>query len=126
METVYLDAHIVVWLFYGEIQKFSDKVKEIMNNSDLVISPIILFELQYLLESKKISHEYSKIMKYLSRNIGLKVSDNKFITIIENAIKINFTRDPFDRIIVAEAMEEDAKLVTKDSQILKFYKKAVW
>ena len=126
METVYLDTHVVVWLFYGETDKFTRPVKDLINNNEIIISPVVLLELQYLLESKKISHKSNKIVNYLSKNIGLKVLNNNFIDTIELAIKNNFTRDPFDRIIVSEALLYNSKLITKDRQILEFYENAVW
>jgi len=126
METVYLDTHIVVWLFYGFLDNISDVAKNHINENEIVISPIVLLELQYLLEKKKISHDFNKIYKTLSTNIGLKISNSIFQDVINQAISLKFTSDPFDRIIVAEARLNNCKLVTKDSIIIKNYTKAVW
>ncbi|CAC9532590.1 hypothetical protein BHECKSOX_1240 [Bathymodiolus heckerae thiotrophic gill symbiont] len=46
--------------------------------------------------------------------------------IFDSAIKVDWTRDVFDRLIVAQAMADKAELITKDGNILKHYNKAVW
>jgi len=38
----------------------------------------------------------------------------------------DWTRDPFDRIIVGNAAAENAVLITKDNSILEHYEHAVW
>ena len=45
---------------------------------------------------------------------------------IRQAIEQTWTRDPFDRIIVAQSKLADAPLLTKDNTIRKQYKKAFW
>ena len=47
MESVYLDTHVVVWLFSGEIDKISNKAVEIIEESELFISPIVALELDF-------------------------------------------------------------------------------
>ena len=49
-----------------------------------------------------------------------------FHAIIGAARELNWTRDPFDRLIVAEAMLAEAGLVTKDRLIRKHFAAAIW
>ena len=42
------------------------------------------------------------------------------------ALSLDWTRDAFDRIIVANAMIQKSALLTKDQQILQHYKLAIW
>jgi len=62
----------------------------------------------------------------VSDRIGLKVCDKSLNTIVSGALNLSWTRDPFDRIIVANASVNNDILVTKDQNILKNYKKAMW
>jgi len=41
-------------------------------------------------------------------------------------VSSEWTRDPFDRLIVAHAAANDARLLTKDEKIRRHYKRAVW
>ena len=46
--------------------------------------------------------------------------------IADQALELDWTRDLFDRLIVAQAALDGAALVTTDKVIRKHYSKAVW
>ncbi len=123
---IYLDTHVVVWLFAGEIVRLSDRVRELINGHDIFISPIVRLELQYLREIDRITADANEIVFDLSKRIGLKTCDKPFRTVVDAALDLSWTRDPFDRIIVANASVDNNPLVTKDHSILKNYRDAVW
>lgn len=123
---IYLDTHVVAWLYAGEIGKLSKEAKTLINNNDLLISPIVRLELQYLFEIQRITNDAQIILSYLSDKIGLKICNKPFDSIINNSINCDWTRDPFDRIIVANAAINKNILVTKDQTILNNYEKAIW
>ena len=50
----YLDTQVVVWLAGGEVEKVSAPAAEAIRKSDLVISPMVLLELQHLFEIKRL------------------------------------------------------------------------
>lgn len=62
----------------------------------------------------------------LSRSIGLDVADVGVATLTEAAVSLSWTRDPFDRLIAAQAIVADAPLVTADRTILENLPQAVW
>ncbi len=45
---IYLDTHVVVWLFSGRTELLSSRAVNAIENHDLLISPIVSLELQYL------------------------------------------------------------------------------
>ncbi|MBI3608951.1 MAG: hypothetical protein HY207_13405 [Nitrospirae bacterium] len=65
-------------------------------------------------------------MAELARAIGLTLCTQSFATVIERAEAQAWTRDPFDRIIVAQAALRRSRLVTKDETIRAQYRHAVW
>lgn len=122
---IYLDTHVVVWLYAGKIDNLSEKTKTLIDKNELFISPIVRLELQYLYEIQRITVEANDIILNLSDLIGLQICNKNFNTIINGAFKLSWTRDPFDRIIVANASVNQNILVTKDQNILKNYQKAI-
>lgn len=123
---IYLDTHVVVWLYAGKIKKLSEQAKELINDHEVIISPVVRLELQYLFEIQRVTGEANEIVFDLSDRIGLKMCDKSLNTIISGALDLSWTRDPFDRIIVANAAVNQNILVTKDQNILKNYEKAMW
>lgn len=121
-----LDTHVVVWLCAGLLEKIPPKIQLLLNNQTLYISQLVILELEYLFEIKRISANAKKSFDYLNQKIDLKLNQDKLESIINNSLLLNWTRDPFDRLIVANAMNKNTPLVTKDRTILKHYPHAVW
>ena len=123
---IYLDTHVVVWLYAGALDKLTEEAKSLINQNDLVISPIVRLELQYLYEIQRIIIESNQILTDLSDLIGLRVCEKNFNKIINSAVNFPWTRDPFDRVIVANAAVDNDILISKDQTILDNYEQAVW
>jgi PIN domain nuclease of toxin-antitoxin system len=117
---------MVVWLYTGLVEKLSGQAKELINENDIYISGVVRMELQYLYEIQRITDKSDEILADLSDRVGLKVCDKSFNSIVGKALELSWTRDPFDRIIVANAALNSSILVTKDQNILGNYEKARW
>lgn len=125
-EVTYLDTHVVIWLFGGERHRLSSAATEQIRNEDLLVSPAVILELQLLHEIKRLRAVALKVIERLSSEIGLAVCRLPFTSVIEHAVEQSWTRDPFDRLIVAQASANDAALVTKDREIREHYKRSIW
>ncbi len=123
---LFLDTHILVWLYAGESRLFSEAAQRELRNDELVISPIVLLELEYLHEAKKVRAKGQVIFSSLQKTTGLRMAHHDNETIIRAALDLSWTRDPFDRIIVGHALSQKAALLTKDRTILRHYSRAVW
>jgi PIN domain nuclease of toxin-antitoxin system len=123
---VYLDTHIVVWLFAGLTEKLSENAKREIEERDVYISQMVRLELQYLYEIGRIKVKPHVILKNLSKAINLKVSNAPVGEIIDEALKIDWTRDVFDRLLIAEARVKGSSFITADESIRHNFKKAVW
>jgi PIN domain nuclease of toxin-antitoxin system len=126
VETVYLDTHVLVWLFSGDMDNFSPKAIDLIENRELLVSPMVLLELEYLHEIGRLNYNSNEIVSFLKESIGIKISSIPFEKIALESIKHSWTRDPFDRIIVANASYEDKELLTRDRKITQYYKKSLW
>lgn len=127
MSFAYLDTHAAVFLHDGLVEKFSKLAKREIEASDLLISPMVLFELEYLFERKRIGIPARAIYKAVHADFGVTLCRIAFTKIVELAIDIDWTSDPFDRLIVAHAKANgDAPLITKDGNIQENYPPSVW
>jgi len=61
----YLDTNVVVWLAENRLTRVSQKALDVLERADLLISPMVLLELEYLSEIKRI--------RLTSREVQLKV-----------------------------------------------------
>ena len=123
---IHLDTHVIVWLYAGEIDRFPTSACEAMESDDLTVSPVVGMELQYLREVGRISTDAPLMLETLAASIGLTVADTPFREVVMEALSESWTRDPFDRLIVAQAKAEKARLLTKDESIREHYSEAVW
>ena len=123
---VYLDTHVSVWLYAGLVNKITDKAKKAIDQSDLFVSQMVRLELQYLFEIGRLKVKTDTIIKSLSKAIHLKISDIAFNQIIEEALKISWTRDVFDRLLVAEAKSSGHGFISADRNIQANFKQTIW
>ena len=125
-EVVHLDTHIVCWLYEGRVDLLSATARDAIERGQLVASPIVDLELQLLYEIGRILKGPETVLATLAREIGLQMAANGFREIVAAARRLKWTRDPFDRLIVAAAALGAAKLVTKDRLIRRHYAAALW
>ena len=123
----YLDTHIVLWLAAGKVNRLSPKAKGLMGRSELLLSAMAFLELEYLHELGRTKFRAGDLLKKVEYELGVKLCDLPFSTIANAALDEKWTRDPFDRLIVANAKANGfAWLITADEIIPKFYPRAVW
>lgn len=123
----YLDTHVVVWLYQGQIKRLSQTAARRIDQADqLLISPIVELELEYLNRRQKIAANATTIVGDLRGRIGLTLGDLPFPLVSHEALSISWTEDVFDRLIVAQASSTNSGLITADSVILEHYPHAIW
>jgi PIN domain nuclease of toxin-antitoxin system len=116
-----------VWLCENAVEKLSQRALDAINEQDLLISPAVLIELQYLQQAGRIIRAPLDLTKQLRNQLGVKICGHPFSDLAETALFENWTRDPFDRMIVSHAKANGyAQLITKDRTIREHYPQAVW
>ena len=124
--SAYLDTHVTLWLYAGETARISKRAADLINGEALLASPIVLLELQYLREIGRLGATPHAVVAELKRRVGLQIQNRPLEAIVEQAQDLDWTRDVFDRLIVAQAALDAAALVTTDRTIRKHYPQAVW
>ncbi len=124
---IYLDTHVAAWLYAeGASGVPPAAVAQLDQADDLRISPMVRLELQYLYEIDRVRQPALTVLDALESGIGLAVCSAPFPAVLREAEFQTWTRDPFDRLIVAQAALAQAPLLTKDDTIHAHYPNAVW
>jgi PIN domain nuclease of toxin-antitoxin system len=90
------------------------------------ISPLVELELAYMHEIGRARDPVPMMLAALRQNIGLEIDDASIAEIAHAAAGLTWTRDPFDRMIAAQAIVADAPLITADRTILTHLPLATW
>jgi PIN domain nuclease of toxin-antitoxin system len=83
-------------------------------------------ELSYLHEVGRARDSVPVMLNALRNSIGLEIAKVPFDELVTAAKDLSWTRDPFDRLIAAQAIVADAPLLTADRTILDNLPLAIW
>ena len=123
---VHLDTHIVCWLFEGRVELLTNPARQAIEEGRLFVSPIVDLELQYLFEIGRLTKGPEVILRTLSKEIDIQITNHPLHQVVKEARTLSWTRDPFDRLIVAETIVAQGRLVTKDSSIQQHFSNVIW
>ena len=118
---VLLDTHVFLWAITQD-RKLSKKAQSvILGASEVYVSSASIWEIAIKIQLKKLPFDLEKIIH------SIEASDFSSLPItIEHAHKVGslekIHRDPFDRILVAQALYEPLTLLTADALLLKYSK----
>ena len=100
---------------------------EVIRSADLLLSPMVLLELEYLSEIGRVQARASEALIKLEHESRVRLCDLPLLEISQVALNEKWTRDPFDRLIVAQAKANGfASLLSADREIAAHYPRTVW
>ena len=123
---LYLDTHVVVWLYAPRLDLLSPVARARLDTDELLISPMVILELDCLQETGRIAVRGTPVFEELHLRVGLNLCQLEFSRVVGSASALTWSRDPFDRLIVAQAAVADCDLLTRHPDILENYGRAVW
>jgi PIN domain nuclease of toxin-antitoxin system len=123
---IYFDTHAVTALDTKNFRGYDkEALRLIEKETDFRVSPMVVIEMDLLYEIKRLADPAEAFLRDLEREFGLRVCDLPFADVARAAAVERWTRDPFDRIIVAQARLAKAPLITRDTTIQSHYGRAV-
>lgn len=115
-----LDSNIVVPLAQRELHKLSGKIRSLIEagDNDVFISAASLWEIAIKTRLGKFDPKIplADLAGYL-RSLGYALLAIDERHALEDLTALPPTRDPFDRLLLAQCQVEDMKLVTTDGQL---------
>lgn len=109
---ILLDTHFLVWILTG-----ADRLTSYPSLGRYLpwgVSPIALLELQYLAEVGRIELKTAEFVKALNGDPRFVVDEVPLLLLIRHALRLSWTRDPFDRLLAAHSTARDLPLCTVD------------
>ena len=123
----YIDTQVAVRLATGDSKKISRIARAAIDRYEILLSPMVRMELEYLFELGRCPRPSSRVLEFLERTCDVTVCPLPFDRVARAACHESWTRDAFDRFIVAHARcAPDAYLITADETIRANYHRAVW
>lgn len=124
----YLDTNILVFIMQGYYNELSNKVKSIIDDygNILFTSSVCVQELIHLCQLRKVTirkgHkdtevDASKILPWLNEaGIEIKPITRKHLETMATLPLRKSHHDPFDRLIIAQAIADNIEIITSDHQ----------
>lgn len=123
---VFLDTHAAIFLWEGRQEVFGRASRELLERAVLLISPLVRLEMWLLREVGKLAVEPGHLLDGLTTELGVAEPADPLPAVIAQAQPLSWTRDPFDRLIVATALLHGSPLITRDRTITAHYPESVW
>jgi len=120
-----LDTHIAAALYQGKTAGLSRRALAVIDTEPLWLSPAVLLELELLHEIGRLKLGAAPIASYLAEQLGIHCASERFADVVHQALSLAFTRDPFDRLIVAHAELLRKPLITLDGVLQQHYSRAL-
>ena len=123
--SILLDTHIIIWLVC-EPEKLSQITLNALEDktNKVYYSMASIWEISIKSSIGRISLNLNELIENLQDN-DIQPLDIKHGHILKLQSLLMLHKDPFDRILVAQAMTENWKLFTRDDLLLQYSKKHV-
>jgi PIN domain nuclease of toxin-antitoxin system len=123
-----IDTHAVIW-FITEDSKLPLKTKRVIedskNNCFVSIATYWEIAIKYSLDRLNLGTDLDNIFKVIEKT-GFELLPVTTNQILINAGLPHHHNDPFDRIIIAQAIYENLKIVSKDGQFENYEVSLIW
>ena len=120
---ILLDTHIFYWLFYDQ-RKLPSAARTILDDADAVfVSAVSLWEIAIKVRVGKLKADIPELLGSLEAANLLELPVLARHTPIVSVLPLHHA-DPFDRLLIAQAMSEPLHLITTDP-LLKQYSELV-
>lgn len=122
-----LDTHTLLWFLHNSPQLSKKALKIITTEQQMYVSIVSLWEIAIKKNIGKLNFEYPiqkiETMCYEKDISLLNITSKHLDKLIELPI---IHSDPFDRLLISQAMTENFRIITKDGIIPKYRVETVW
>ena len=128
MKKYLIDTHVIIWFYEGN-NKLPKKIRTFLEeeNEKIQVSIVSIWEISIKISIGKLklkenkSTIFNNCKKYWNVKNGFTVEE---LQLYENLPLIH--RDPFDRMLIAQAKEKNMTIITKDANFSKYDIDILW
>jgi PIN domain nuclease of toxin-antitoxin system len=113
LQVILLDTNALIWLHQRD-----RRARVLEKNATLYASPASLLELQILIETGRMRLRSGASVEQLVGDARWLLDDPPSADWFSRAVDVGWTRDPFDRLLVAHAALRGWRLATGDAQLV--------
>lgn len=110
-----LDTHFLLWIVL-ESRRLED-FPWLPNYRPWGISPVSFLEIQFLAEAGRLEVRNPVFTERVSRDRRFLVDEAPLVALVDHALPLEWTRDPFDRLLAAHSSARRVPLCTMDRTV---------
>jgi PIN domain nuclease of toxin-antitoxin system len=124
---ILLDTHTFLW-GVSDVAKLSERVRKLLPVAETWLSVVSLWEILVKSQSGKLRLPQPSGPYVMAK---LKLNGVKLLPItVHHVLRIESLpmhhRDPFDRMLIAQSLEENLPLVTADPLVARYHVEVIW
>lgn len=122
-----LDTHAMLWFLEGDFKKLSEKSCQIVEEVEKFVSMVSLWEIAVKKDIRKLKlkSDFNGLVELIESN-AFKILNIQFSHLQRSIALELHHRNPFDRLLIAQAIEENLQVVTKDPSFSSYPIKTIW
>lgn len=110
-----LDTHFLIWIVLGS--RRLEAFPWLDEYAPWGVSPISLLEIQFLGEVGRVDVRNPAFNEAVARDPRFLIDEAPLVRLIEHALPLTWTRDPFDRLLAAHSASRRVPLCTLDETL---------
>jgi PIN domain nuclease of toxin-antitoxin system len=111
-----LDTHFLIWIVVGSARL--DAFPWLHDYAPWGVSPVSLLEIQFLGEVGRLDVRNPAFSEAVAGDPRFLVDEAPLVRLIEHALPLTWTRDPFDRLLAAHSSVRRIPLCTVDKTLI--------
>ena len=116
---ILLDTNALIWLITAH-----PRAKPLSSAGRLYLSPVSVLELKFLMEVGRLNLSKNVRLQDIIADARWQVDSPASDALFDSALGLTWTRDPFDRLLVAHANFRRWRMATGDRKMLSYLAKA--
>ena len=123
-----LDTHTFIWFINGDERLSTKAKKEILKSSNskfISMASIWEMAIKTSLGKLRINYPFEEVFNQIEENGFESLSIIFDHTLLVSQLEFHH-RDPFDRLIIAQAISENMKIISNDRNFQNYQVKMVW